>query len=274
MAGGQAAFYAGSLLALNQAWYANYPSAPLHSFDDSREWLQVDKTGHAWTAYQLSRGTYGMWKWATQNEKKAALLSGISSLGYMTVIEFLDGKSAEWGWSWSDIGANITGTGLFLSQQLVWKEQRIYLKWSFHPGNYSEPDLKARANQLFGKSWYEQMLKDYNTQTYWLSANIHSFFKDSKIPKWLNLSIGYGADGLWGGEENIAKNAAGQVTFDRTDIKRIRQFYLAPDIDFTRIPTKKKWLKTVFYCLNSLKMPAPALMLNSSGKLKGYFLYF
>jgi hypothetical protein len=47
------------------------------------------------------------------------------------------------------------------------------------------------------------MLKDYNGQTYWLSVNLHSFYKGSKIPKWLNLAIGYGANGmLTGNGEN------------------------------------------------------------------------
>jgi hypothetical protein len=33
-------------------------------------------------------------------------------------------------------------------------------------------------------------------KTYWLSVNLHSFSKAQKIPKWLNLAIGYGADGM------------------------------------------------------------------------------
>ena len=46
------------------------------------------------------------------------------------------------------------------------------------------------------------MLKDYNGQTYWLSANLKSFFPGSNIPPWLNVAIGYGADGMFGGFEN------------------------------------------------------------------------
>ena len=62
-----------------------------------------------------------------------------------------------------------------------WQEQRIQFKFSFHPKKYKETVLKQRADDLFGKSWYEQMLKDYNQQTYWLSANLKSFFKASNI---------------------------------------------------------------------------------------------
>jgi hypothetical protein len=66
-----------------------------------------------------------------------------------------------------------------------------HTKFSFHTTQY-----QYRPNVL-GSSLAEQMLKDYNGQTYWLSVNLHSFYKGSKIPKWLNLAIGYGANVNW-----------------------------------------------------------------------------
>src|SRR3712207_8632374 len=36
-------------------------------------------------------------------------------------------------------------------------------------------DLNMRANDLYGSSFAERMIKDYNGQTYWLSANLKSF---------------------------------------------------------------------------------------------------
>jgi hypothetical protein len=161
-----------------------------------------------------------------------------------------------------------------MAQELLWHEQRIQYKFSFHHKNYGEPQLDQRADALFGKSWSERMLKDYNAQTYWFSANLGSFFRKSNLPSWLNLSFGYGADGMFGGFENIAKDANGNITFDRRDIPRKRQFYLAPDIDFTKIKTKSKFLHTVFSGLNSFKFPAPAIMLDSKGKFKAYAFYF
>jgi hypothetical protein len=214
-----------------------------------------------------------MWKWTGMNKKKAAIIGGLSGAAYLTVIEVLDGFSAEWGWSWSDIGANLFGSGLFLSQELAWGEQRIQYKFSFHRRSYGEPMLNQRADKLFGNSWYERMLKDYNGQAYWLSANLKSFFPQSNLPAWLNLSVGYGADGMFGGFENVAYDNNSNITFDRRDIKRYRQWYLAPDIDFTKIKTNKKWLRTTFHFLNAFKFPAPALEL-SNGKMKVHALYF
>ena len=64
------------------------------------------------------------------------------------------------------------------------------------------------------------MLKDYNAQTYWLEWKYSLFFPDSNFPKWLNLSFGYGAEGLFGYENKWTdKNG---TLIDRTDIKRIR----------------------------------------------------
>jgi len=266
--------YGSSLIILNNTWYKNYPHTSFHTFNDNREWLQVDKVGHGWTAYNTGRASASMWRWAGLPEKKSAVIGGLSGAAYLTVIEFLDGHSAQWGWSWGDMAANIFGSGFFISQELLWKEQRIQYKFSFHHKDYGDAILNKRADDLFGKVWYERMLKDYNAQTYWFSANLKSFLHQTGLPAWLNISVGYGADGMFGGFTN--KWTAGDPGFpiDRTDIPRTRQFYLAPDIDFTKIKTNKKWLRTVLYCLNAFKCPAPAVMLDSKGKFKAYAIYF
>jgi hypothetical protein len=266
-----AGLYAVSMVVLNQAWYADYPRSKFHTYNDSKEWLQVDKTGHAWTAYQISRMSMASWKWAGLTRKQQIWYGGLAGAVFQTVIEVQDGFSEEWGWSWGDFTANCLGSALLIGQQLGWDEQRVSLKFSFHKMTYDDPMLNERSDSLFGTSLPERALKDYNGQAYWLSANLHSFFPKSKIPAWLNVAVGYGASGMFGGYDNIWES--GNVTYDRSDIPRLRQWYLAPDIDFTRIPTKSKFLKGAFFLLNAFKFPAPALML-SNGKLKVHAIYF
>jgi hypothetical protein len=266
-----AAAYAGSFVALNEAWYKGYPRTSFHTFNDSKEWLQVDKTGHAWTAYTVGKYSADIWQWAGLSHRKAVWIGGLSGAGYLTVIEFLDAYSTRWGWSWADMGANVAGSGLFISQELLWKEQRIQFKFSMHPKSY-DASLETRANDLFGKSIPEKTLKDYNGQTYWLSFNMKSFLRESNLPEWLNISVGYGAEGMLGGFENKWTNSDGSIT-TRYDIARRRQFYLAPDIDLTKIKTKKKAVRTLLNLFNSIKIPAPTLEL-SKGKLRGHWLYF
>jgi len=265
--------YGTSIVIFNNQWYKNYPKTSFHTFNDSKEWLQMDKIGHSWAAYNSGRASTAMWKWAGLSDKKATWIGGLSSTAYLTVIEILDAHSAKWGWSWADMGANIFGSGLFISQELGWQEQRIQFKFSFHRKKYSDPMLNARSDELFGSTWAERMLKDYNGQSYWLSANLKSFFPNSNLPAWLNVAVGYGADGMFGGFENKWTDGDPGFPIDRTDIKRFRQWYLAPDIDFTKINTNKKVVKVLLDFLNAFKFPAPSLEL-SNGQLKVNAIHF
>jgi len=273
VAGANVAGYGTAMIGLYNSWYRDYPQTGFHSFNDWPEWKQVDKAGHLYSAYVESMGSHELWRWTGMDRKKRIWIGGMSGAFYQTVIEVLDGFSAEWGWSWADFGANILGSGAFVAQELAWDEQRIRLKFSFHKKEYGDPDLNLRSDRLFGDRRLERMLKDYNGQTYWASANIHSFFPDSKWPAWLSLAIGYGAEGLFGGRENIEHDANGAVVFDRRDQKRYRQWFLAPDIDWKKIPTDKKGLKFLFTVLSAFKFPAPALEL-SNGRLKAHAIYF
>lgn len=265
--------YGGVMSVLAAAWYSDYHKTKLHSFNDSREWLQMDKVGHFYGTWIESRANNEMWKWAGLERKKRIWISGLTSLAFQTTIEYLDGRSADWGWSWADFGANILGSGSFIAQELAWDEQKIKFKWSFHRKKYNDPLLNQRSDALFGKRSAERFLKDYNGQAYWASMNIKTLLPRSDIPAWLSVSLGYGAEGMFGGEENLARDENGQVIFDRRDIPRRRQWYLSPDIDFSKIKTNKTGLKILFTVLNAFKFPAPALEL-SNGKLKARGLVF
>ncbi|WP_207493646.1 DUF2279 domain-containing protein [Aridibaculum aurantiacum] len=264
--------YGGTMTALYFAWYKNYPQSGFHFFNDNHEWKQIDKVGHAYSAYIAGYGSMEMWRWAGLNRKQRIWIGGMSGAVYLTAIEILDGFSTEWGWSWGDFAANVAGSGLLVGQELAWNEQRIRYKFSFHKRDYKDPELNNRADKLFGSSIPSRMLKDYNSQTYWLSGNLKSFFPNSNLPPWLNVAVGYGANGMFGAESNLAIKD-GVVTFDRRDIKRYRQWYIAPDIDLSRIRTNNKILRLAFGVLNAFKFPAPSLEL-SNGKLQVNWLHF
>ena len=270
--GVQAGLWIGSFVALNQFWYADYPRSSFHFFNDSKEWNQMDKLGHVFTTFQVSNISGKMWKWAGLSHRRSVVYGAISALAYQSIIEIQDGYSAEWGFSVPDMGSNILGAAMFLAQELTWEEKRIRLKLSFSNHKYPK-EVKPRYEHLFGESFIERYLKDYNSQTYWVSVNPRSFSKNSKFPAWLNIAGGYSSDLMLGGTENTWVDKQG-VFFDRRDIPRLRRFYLSPDIDFTKIPTNSKFLKTVFLLMGGIKMPAPALELNSKGKLIGHLLYF
>jgi hypothetical protein len=268
-----AAMYGTGLAVLNAAWYRDYPKSSFHTFNDFGEWKQMDKFGHVFSAYFIGKYSRELWRWSGLPRKEQIWIGGMSGFAYQSVIEVLDGYSAEWGFSWGDMAANAAGSALLISQELAWNEQRIQIKFSAHPGRYDDPTLKNKADQLFGTRFMERVLKDYNAQTYWLSVNLRSFVPGSRLPSWLNIAVGYGADNMFGGTDNTWEGADGKP-LDYSDIPRIRQFYLSPDIDFTHIHTKKKGVKVMFQILNMLKFPAPALELNSQGRLRLHALYF
>lgn len=264
-AAGSVVSYTGGLVALSNAWYINQAQSSFHFFNDNDEWLQVDKAGHVFSAYTTGKWSMELWRWAGLSRKQSIWMGGLSGTAFLTVIEVLDGFSSDWGFSIGDLGADLAGSGLFIAQELAWEEQRIQLKFSFHRNNYNDPSLNQRSDDLFGTRSLERMLKDYNGQTYWASANLKSFFKKTNLPSWLNIAVGYSGEGMFGGTENRMKDKNGLVVFDRTDVPRSRQWYLAPDIDLTKIKTKNKFLRSAFFLLNSLKFPGPSIGFSGKG---------
>ena len=264
--GAEATIYAGSLIALNNLWYKDYPRSSFHFFNDNLEWLQMDKCGHATTSYNIGRIGINLMKLSGVKRKKAIWYGGILGSVYQNTIEVLDGFSSQWGFSIGDFSANTLGSALVIGEELAWDEQRIVLKYSFQQSKYA----KYRPGEL-GNGIAENWLKDYNGQTYWLSINPSAFMKKKALfPKWLNIAIGYGAEGMTGGAFNpLYIDANGnQITFER-----YRQLYISLDVDLTRIPTKSKFLKTLFTAIGFIKIPAPSIEFNKYG-LKGHWLGF
>lgn len=258
--------YIGGMSGLYYLWYKDYEQSSFHTINDNKAWLQVDKVGHCFSTYQMGRVAYTGFRWAGLEEKKSVWIGGTYGFVFLTTVEILDGLSANWGFSWGDVIANAAGTGLFIGQQLGWKEQRIQLKFSYSPSKYAQynPDL-------LGSNHTERFLKDYNAQTYWLSINPQSFSSSRKIfPKWLNIAVGYGAKGMTGTYYNPEEVDGVPIpNFNRT-----RQFYLSLDLDLTKIKTRSEFLRLVLEVANMLKIPFPTLEYNSEDGVEFHAIYF
>ena len=259
----EAILASGALIGLNQLWYADYPKSNFHFINDNSEWMQMDKVGHLYSSYHIGRFSAEALNWSGVSKKNQLIYGASLGFVFLTAVEVMDGFSEEWGASMGDVVANASGTALYVSQELIWKEQRIIPKFSFHTTQYANyrPDL-------LGNSMQEQILKDYNGQTYWFSINVPSFSDNSKIPKWLNVALGYGAEGIIG--ENEDKNA---LIFPIKP-EKYRQFYLSLDLDLTKISTKSHFLKTIFSVLNTVKIPAPTIEYSPHRGFKFHALCF
>jgi len=278
-----AATYTGFSIGLYHAWYKQYPQGPFQLFNDGGEWSNMDKYGHVYTAYFQGVLCYKGAKWTGLSDNRSIWVGAICGSLFQTTIEVMDGFSTEWGFSLYDMGANMAGVGVFALQQKFWKEQRISLKVSTFPKSY--PDytvrgnlegkmtLQERADDLFGASFAEKFLKDYNAQVYWASVNVHSFLPSgSKWPQWLNIALGYGAENMFGGYENQWTVNDEIYRLDEELFPRVHQFYLGFDVDLTRIKTSNNLLKGVLSMFNIFKMPSPALEINSRGEFTFHIL--
>lgn len=259
----EAILASGALIGLNQLWYANYPKSNFHFINDNADWLQMDKVGHLYSSYHIGRFGAEALNWSGTSKKNQLIYGASLGFVFLTAVEVMDGFSEEWGASIGDVVANASGTALYVSQELIWKEQRIIPKFSYHKTQYSN-----YRPAVLGSTVPEQILKDYNGQTYWLSTNIYSFSKGSKIPKWLNVALGYGAEGM------ISGNDANFIPILTPKPEHFRQFYLSLDVDFSKINTKSHFLKTIFSVLNTVKIPAPTIEYSPQSGFKFYAFYF
>ncbi|MDJ1502549.1 DUF2279 domain-containing protein [Xanthocytophaga agilis] len=258
---GGSTVYAATLTGLNFLWYADEPRSSFHFFDDNSEWQQVDKVGHFYTAYHISRIGVQAFQWTGMPRCKSIWWGGLMGVIFQTPIEVLDGFSAAYGASWGDLTANTVGSGLLIGQLLLWDEERIHPKFSFYPTSLA----KVRPH-ILGDNLIQQSLKDYNGQTYWLAFDIKPWLKqESNFPDWLCISLGYGAQNMISAD-NAQSRLAGYIPY--------RQYYLSLDINFTKIHTKNRFLKSLFFLLNNVHIPAPALEWNHVTGFKAHPLYF
>ncbi|NJB86544.1 hypothetical protein GGR26_002312 [Lewinella marina] len=274
-----ASTYAGFGVGLYSIWYKGYELERFHTFNDWPEWEQMDKAGHAFTAYAFNRMAFAGLRWTGLKRPAARYTAlGVANLLQAT-IETMDGFSANWGFSLGDMGANLAGSLVFTAQDALWQEQRMLLKVSndFRPPpdvplygrNGVEGNLGYVSRMRFGENPFERYLKDYNAQTIWLSVNPAAFAPRSFLPPWLNLAVGYGVEDVYGAYYNTWRQDGAGFSYRNDD--RRRQWFLSPDLYLSRIPTNKRWVRMVLGILDFVKVPSPALEY-SRGRFYGHWI--
>ncbi len=253
---GSTVAYSATLIGLNELWYSQSGKQDFQWFNDAGEWKQVDKLGHFFSCYYFSYSTSQALRWTGVKPKKSDWIGALTGFAIMVPIEIFDGYSESYGASASDLAANALGAGFFYGQAVLWNEQRIYPKFSFHTTPYA-----SLRPEVLGENTLSQLFKDYNGQTYWLSVDMDKFLR---FPKWLNLAVGYGAEGMVYAHDS-SNEANGYHAY--------RQFYFALDLDLTAIKTRSKALKSLIFFANMIKIPAPTLEFSSEGT-RFHFFYF
>ncbi len=250
---------------LKYEWYSDKKRVPFHFYNDFKGWNQIDKFGHFYASYLESNVGYSLMKKFNFSEKKSLIFGGSQGFILETPIEFFDAYYEGWGFSLTDMVANALGSSFFIIQQRIFGEQLLRPKLSFSRSIYAKD-----ANGYLGKNnFLSQFVYDYNGYTYWFSFSPSKIFKIKKIPEWINLSLGYGANGMIGEFSNISTYNGKNIPYH----ERYRQYYLSLDIDFSKIKSKSKVLKKIFNALSYIKIPLPTIEI-SNKKIRGHYFYF
>ncbi|MFP4088700.1 MAG: DUF2279 domain-containing protein [Cyclobacteriaceae bacterium] len=257
--------YAATQIGLYSLWYREQPRQSFTFFDDGPQWKQMDKAGHAYSAYHLAQLSSQSFIRAGMDVRKSYWYGALMGKMLLLPVEIFDAYSAAYGFSWTDVGANTAGALLLPLQYEIWGETRIHPKFSF-----SRSGLASLRPTTLGSRLHEEVLKDYNGQTYWLSFDLHRFFPEENFPRWLNLAVGYGAENMIYGRDE--QNQA-------VGLKPYRQFYLAPDLDLSYLRKKplsfgNRLFNGMLYVIDLIHLPAPTLSYESGRGLRFYPLYF
>ena len=262
--GAEAGIYGAGLSFLGFLWYSDKERVPFHYYDDSKGYLQMDKWGHAFGAYQESYNAYYALRWAGVGKGKSMIFGAPLGLIFQTPIEIFDGMYEGWGFSWSDMLANAAGATLFAVQEGLLDEQWVLMKFSYSPSGY------PKYHWILGESELESFFVDYNGHTQWLSVNLQKATTIDKLPPWLNLAIGYSGNGMIKEFDNPTWYQGKPFPY----LERYRQWVFSLDVDLTRVPVRRPWLAKLFRYANILKVPFPAIEFNRIDKVKGHWLYY
>lgn len=261
----ESAFYLTGNAFLQYVWYKDHKREKFHFYNDNKGYLQMDKLGHAYSAYHYSRKGYDALRWAGVSKKKALIYGGSLGLILQTPIEVFDGIYEGYGFSNGDMIANAAGSVIFTVQQAIWEDQIVKMKFSYSPSNYRKYNPYG-----LGATHLESFFLDYNGHTYWFSGNLKSITNIKKMPNWLNLALGYSGNGMLSEFENRNYYNGKYVP----KFVRYRQWFLSLDVDLSKIKVKNKFLKALLNQVNTLKIPFPTLEYNKIDKFKMWGIYY
>ncbi|MCS6790920.1 MAG: YfiM family protein [Bacteroidia bacterium] len=218
------------------AWYPWSNAKGWRLFDDGIEWKQMDKLGHVWTTYHLSRLYAELAQREGSHSTLALYVGAVLAWSLQGSVEIVDGFFPKWGASLWDLAANSAGSALFLlNHAMRTTPWQMMIRFSFFPSPYAKerPDALGRG--------IAQVLKDYNGQTYWLCL-LHK-----KLP--VGLAIGHSARGMIGGYHQEPPSI--------WKPREWRRWVLSLDVNWELLLKKPTLLRHI---LVAIKIPFPAFV--------------
>ncbi|MEZ0608613.1 DUF2279 domain-containing protein [Fibrella sp. WM1] len=240
----------------NKWWREGYTRFHVDNGRDFRYASNVDKLGHLLGGVFTADAYYAGFRWAGMTPKRAGWYAAGAAAFVQLSIEFKDGFSPRYGFSWADVTVGTLGGFWPIAQQ-----QSAFLRASQWKVSYWQ-----RTNKYFdhrGIKTQAFSIDDYINQTYWFSFSPRQLVGPrlrQAWPDWLQLSVGAGLE-------------AETWSIGRTGEGGRWEWYLAPDVDLVRLfKPRRPLIKTVLHCLNYIKVPAPTLQIGPKPRL--WWVYF
>ncbi len=232
----------GALYQNYSTWWKTSEHSAFHFSNDPPYAYHNDKLGHAFfstfSADLIRRG----YLLAGVNSKTATWLGSGSALLAQTLVEMEDGFHSGtdyFGFSPGDEIGDILGASLPLLQEYFPYLRNFKYKMSIFP------------SEAYNAGVYKNIIDDNESQTFWVSANIHSITNERGIPSWLHLAVGYGV-------ENLPSAAFLPQRVGKTPTSLL---FLGLDFNFSGLPIHGKVWEVVAEILDHFHLPLPAIQI-------------
>lgn len=238
-----------------RAWWNGQPAPHMWlNWEKNEPFREMDKFGHAWGGYHLSRIGSELLGGACVSRTKAVWWSAAYAAAFQLQIELWDGKQAAYGFSPFDLVANTAGASYAVAQQYVPALRSIKPTISYSRTLASKRYGRAQGSQL-------RPTTDYSGQTYWLSVDMDEMLPDAAARWWpgfLRASVGHSITDYV--DPNTGRGLWGR-----------REFVLTLDVDPEKLPGQNHLWRRAKHELSYYHFPAPALVLTPH--LKGVKWY-
>lgn len=214
--------------------------------------LYADKAGHFFGGYFVSYMYSELFASSGISWELSNILGAAVGLTYQSYVEILDGYGANFGFSPSDMYANVLGSGFFLAQHYVPFLQNFTPKFMYIPAD-AHGQVKRQPHFAF--------IDDYSSHTMWMSVNVHNLLGEDYNqywPKWLQLSFGYAVRNLC---DPLDPNSDCSKSYPATkNVYGDRKFVVALDYNLVEIiPELGEPFDWLVQSLNYIKLPSPAI---------------
>jgi hypothetical protein len=233
-----------------QAWWNGQPAPHMWlNWEHHEPFREMDKFGHAWGGYHLSRIGGELLDGACVSPTRAVWWSAAYAAAFQLQIEMWDGKQAAYGFSPFDLAANTAGAGYAVAQHYLPALRTVKPTISY---------ARTLASKRYGRAQGSQLrpTTDYSGQTYWLSVDVDALLPERAARWWpgfVRASVGHSitdyvdpatGGGLWASREIV----------------------LSLDLDPEKLPGRNPLWRQVKHELSYYHFPAPALVLTPTAR--------